>query len=323
CKFGKTIAYQSVVAVFGDSLEESHTNRFSEGFMRMLLNTTKGFLLGVTYRGIVVVVSPNVQQYTGYNEVDMLGRHIFQFVHSDDCEHLKSQLMPPLEFLGQYGELLVPDDAEGVRKISEALNQTKRQFVIRKSDKANLRNSGFHPCIRRARFKGERTMSSGNDVLFIGIARPSVDTFLSEKVIESFKMEYRTRHSIDGMIIEVDQRISYVIGYMTDEVRGVNAMNFMHYKDMRWVVVALREMYDQSRIIGESCYRIITKNGQLVYMRTLGKLDVDASTKAVTSFVCLNTMVTEEEGIALTTSMKKKYKMLIFNTDDITEDDME
>lgn len=41
------------------------------------------------------------------------------------------------------------------------------------------------------------------------------------------KYEYKTRHLIDGRIVEVDQRISLVAGYMTDEVSGVSPFSFM------------------------------------------------------------------------------------------------
>lgn len=77
--------------------------------------------------------------------------------------------------------------------------------------------------------------------MFIGVVRPATETFISESNMESHNMEYRTRHSIDGEIIQCDQRISLVTGYMTHEVHGVNAMNFMHRDDVRWVVIALRD----------------------------------------------------------------------------------
>lgn len=67
-----------------------------------------------------------------------------------------------------------------------------------------------------------------------------VETFMTESSMEAYRMEYRTRHSIDGEIMECEQRISLATGYMTHEVNGVNAMNFMHRDDVRWVIVALR-----------------------------------------------------------------------------------
>lgn len=73
------------------------------------------------------------------------------------------------------------------------------------------------------------------------MVRPVTETFIKERQMESFKMEYRTRHSVDGEIIQSEQRISLITGYMMHEVQGVNAMNFMHKDDVRWVIIALRE----------------------------------------------------------------------------------
>ncbi|CAF4751228.1 unnamed protein product [Pieris macdunnoughi] len=159
-------------------------------------------------------------------------------------------------------------------------------------------------------------------LVFIGIARPATETFMTERFLESFKMEYRTRHSIDGQIIQCEQRIALVTGYMTHEVSGVNAMNFMHRDDVRWVIIALREMYDENRLYGESCYRLMTKNGQFIYMRTRGHLDVDKNTNAVTSFVCTNTVVNEREGKELIRLMKKKFMLLVNNGDTKELDDI-
>lgn len=54
-------------------------------------------------------------------------------------------------------------------------------------------------------------------------------------------MEYKTRHLIDGSILDCDQRIGLVAGYMTDEVQGLSPFTFMHQDDMGWVIIALRQ----------------------------------------------------------------------------------
>lgn len=64
---------------------------------------------------------------------------------------------------------------------------------------------------------------------------------ICDRLLEACKFEYRTRHLIDGQIVECDQRISIVAGYLTDEVFRVNAFQFMHKDDVRWVMVALRQ----------------------------------------------------------------------------------
>ncbi|KAJ0183930.1 hypothetical protein K1T71_000353 [Dendrolimus kikuchii] len=323
--------------VFGETVGQTRNN-FSSGSAQQLLGFLKGFLLTITYRGLVVVVSQNVHEYIGYTEIDLLGQNIINIIHEDDRHMLKTQLIPNSQILGPNGELLIPDGPDGQEKIAEALAREKRQFIVRfkklsqrtepckyvtchvegsfrKSDKAC---KGYTKCcqmIRRVRARGDNPCSSGNDVVFIGVVRLATETFITESKMEAFKMEYRTRHSVDGEIIQCEPRISLVTGYMTHEVFGVNAMNFMHRDDVRWVVIALREMYDQHRLYGESCYRLMTKNGQIVYMRTRGRLEVDEGSRAVTSFVCTNTLVGEQEGKELIKLMKKKFSMLINNND--------
>lgn len=77
--------------------------------------------------------------------------------------------------------------------------------------------------------------------VFVGMVRPIIDTFATEKRIDEFTMEYRTRHSIDGCIMDCEQRIALATGYMVHEVKGVNAMNFMHRDDVGYVIIALRQ----------------------------------------------------------------------------------
>lgn len=61
------------------------------------------------------------------------------------------------------------------------------------------------------------------------------------RLVEAVKDEYITRHLVDGRIVNCDQRISYVAGYMTDEICGLSAFGYMHRDDVRWVMIALRQ----------------------------------------------------------------------------------
>lgn len=53
--------------MFGSSIDRGP--EFSMRFTETLLKNLKGFLITTTYKGIVVVVSKNVQEYLGYSEV--------------------------------------------------------------------------------------------------------------------------------------------------------------------------------------------------------------------------------------------------------------
>ncbi|XP_028032150.1 circadian locomoter output cycles protein kaput-like isoform X2 [Bombyx mandarina] len=322
-----------------------HTNPdFNPEFTDAVLKLFNGFLITTTYRGIIVVVSKNVHQYLGFPELDLLGQNLVNLTHPRDRQMLLEKLKPRSQVLGPNGELLIPNEPDGVYKVVEGLRREKRSFTIRlkkqgprsepaqyvmchiegsfrKADGANHTLSRCCQVVRRSRTRGEAPECSGNDIVFIGVVRPSVETFHSESRMESFCMEYRTRHSVDGQIVQCEQRISLVTGYMTHEVKGVNAMNFMHRDDVRWVATALRDMYDQHRLFGESCYRLITKNGQFIYMRTRGHLDIEKDSKAVTTFVCTNTVIGEEEGKRLIKMMKKRIALLTKTNDKLLKYD--
>ena len=82
-------------------------------------------------------------------------------------------------------------------------------------------------------------------------------------------------------------------------------------------------MYDYSSPYGESCYRLMARTGQFIYLRTRGYLDIDRDSNQVRSFVCHNALVDEEEGKKLVREMKKKFAIMIqeteFSTNDATD----
>ncbi|KPI97710.1 hypothetical protein RR46_07457 [Papilio xuthus] len=85
----------------------------------------------------------------------------------------------------------------------------------------------------------------------------------------------------------------------------------MHKDDVRWVICVLRQMYDQSREYGESYYRLITRSGHFIYMRTRGFLEIDPNTKKVQSFVCINRVISQEYGRKMMEEMKRKYSVIV------------
>lgn len=72
-------------------------------------------------------------------------------------------------------------------------------------------------------------------------------------------------------------------------------------------------MYDKGENTGNSCYRLLARNGQFIYLKTFGFLEVDG-TDTVESFICVNCLVPEDEGESLIQKMKERYSALVKNT---------
>ncbi|KAH8276007.1 hypothetical protein KR018_007093 [Drosophila ironensis] len=174
-----------------------------------------------------------------------------------------------------------------------------------------------HDAIAQAALHG----ISGNDIVLVAMARVLREERSPEEMDasgmafyrqpEPYQLEYQTRHLIDGSIIDCDQRIGLVAGYMKDEVRNLSPFCFMHLDDVRWVIVALRQMYDCNSDYGESCYRLLSRNGRFIYLHTKGFLEIDRGSNKVHSFLCVNTLLDEEAGKQKVLEMKEKFSTII------------
>ncbi|XP_055530543.1 circadian locomoter output cycles protein kaput-like isoform X2 [Wyeomyia smithii] len=350
--------------VFGKSQPEPASAvkpEVQDSLFRML----NGFLLTVTCRGQIVLVSASVEQLLGHCQTDLYGQNLFNFIHPDDINLLKQQLVPsnivnlfdssspstaststaaartPTAPAADASEELHRRSQEEEDEIDQKLRQDRRKFAIRiaragpRSEptayelvtidgcfrRADAAPRGIKPSgpsglqlLRRARGRDDEISLhsiNGNDIVLVAMARVQKVPSICDRLIEACKYEYKTRHLIDGRIVQCDHRISMVAGYMTSEVSGLSPFTFMHKDDVRWVIVALRQMYDYNQKDGESCYRLMTRTGDFVYLKTRGYLEVDNDTKVVQSFVCINTLVSEEEGRRLVRGMKRKFSVMV------------
>uniref|UniRef100_A0A1Q3FTH3 Putative aryl-hydrocarbon receptor nuclear translocator n=1 Tax=Culex tarsalis TaxID=7177 RepID=A0A1Q3FTH3_CULTA len=331
-----------------------------------LFRMLNGFLLTVTCRGQIVLVSASVEQFLGHCQTDLYGQSLFGLVHPDDLSLLKQQLVPT-NLVNLFESSTVSstsssssarsrstEDKEDAQKrsrdeeaeIDERLRQDRRRFnmriaragprseptayemvtvdgCFRRADAAprGLKSSGPSglQLLRRGRGGREDGISlhsiNGNDIVLVAMVRAMKVPTICDRLIEACKYEYKTRHLIDGRIVQCDHRISVVAGYMTNEVSGLSPFTFMHKDDVRWVIVALRQMYDYNQPNGESCYRLMTRTGDFIYLKTRGYLEVDDSTKVVKSFVCINTLVSDDEGRRLVQEMKRKFSVIVDQKD--------
>ncbi|XP_054727852.1 uncharacterized protein LOC129237260 [Anastrepha obliqua] len=335
--------YLRVQYIFGESLN-SPRPQYTDSLMEML----DRFFIALTCHGQIVLISSSVEQHLGHCQTDLYGQNILNITHPEDQNIMKQQLIPT--DLEQLFDIQTDDDSANSRPrtkeeeeyIDKRLRDDKRNFTVRlaragpRSEptayeivniEGNFRRSDAAPrgmkintfpsnmqMIRRSRGRDDAIplhTISGNDIVLIATARIIRLPKVINSVTAANSMEYKTRHLIDGSIIDCDQRIGLVAGYMTNEVCGLSPFTFMHQDDVRWVIVALRQMYDCYNSSGESTYRLITRNGHFIYLRSKGYLEVHKETKKVHSFICINTLLDEEEGKRRIQEMKNKFSMIV------------
>ncbi|KAG6440700.1 aryl hydrocarbon receptor nuclear translocator-like protein 1 [Manduca sexta] len=304
--------------VFGDTIKCCHIETWSSGFLKFF-DLIGGVMFGVTCRGRLFIVSPNIQEKLGYCHVDLLGQDFYKYVHERDHEILRHHIYPAELQTGcdkrlfeQHHNFHIRVMRSGARSDPPRYERCRIDGVLRRSDKATANGVQDEQTIRRQRVRVNKTFSSsGNDFVFIGMIHVLSSNLPARILPPTAYSEYWTRHLIDGRIVQCDQSISLAAGYMTEEVTGTSAFFFMHKEDVRWVICVLRQMYDDSREFGESYYRLMSRSGHFIYMRTRGFLEIDRETKKVQSFVCVNSVIGEEYGKKMMEEMKRKYSVIV------------
>ncbi|XP_029172433.1 circadian locomoter output cycles protein kaput-like isoform X2 [Nylanderia fulva] len=308
-----------------------------------------GFFLVITTKGKIVYVSRQVEQHLGHAQNELLGQSLYNFVYCDDHVELTRNLTPdgmqPMQMtpsptgVAQVHDLVHDNNSSSSEDSTTNHNRTndkklfqeqRRNFKIRLAQRANSRRENTqYACFdisgvlrlaeacKNTDANGNRgrhrdVVTTNNDIVFAGVATYPRRRPINElSIMDANKDEYVTRHLIDGRIIFCDHRVSVVAGYMSEEVSGLNAFAFMHKDDFRWTMIGLRQMYDHAETCSSSCYRLLTKTGEFIYLRTHGYLEYDKDTKQVISFVCVNTLVSEDEGVQLIKEMKERFSATV------------
>ncbi|XP_066590181.1 neuronal PAS domain-containing protein 2-like isoform X2 [Prorops nasuta] len=350
-------AYLRIQYTLGPGVPQSQFNDFDlEQYFSDTFIGNGGFFIVMTSTGKIVYISRQVEQHLGHAPIDLLGQSLYDYVHPDDHTELTRNITP--DEMQPSGSMAAIKDStadnnsnssdDTIPSRSErrpSFQEKRRSFKIQMSQRAVSRRE--HPqyeCIhlsgvlrlaealKKNEANGNRRQrensTTSNDIIFVGVARLlKKRTFTELSLVEANRNEYVTRHLLDGRIIYCDHRISVVAGYLSEEVSGRNAFQFMHAKDCKWTAIELRQMYVRGESFGSSCYRLRSKNGEYIFLRTHGYLEFDKTTKTVVSFVCVNMLVSSEEGTKLMKEMKERFSATITNSsmpmieDDEQDDD--
>ncbi|XP_065162211.1 basic helix-loop-helix ARNT-like protein 1 isoform X1 [Atheta coriaria] len=259
-----------------------------------------GFLMILAGNGKVIFVSPTVENILGHLQTDLMGQSVFNVIAPDDQSRFKTYLRTDLVTESDWRKYFNLRLRRAGPRSESPVYEAIEVMGVKQVTRSHLPEAESHS-------RDLQAVNTDMWVFFMRLNRPEP---ITDQLMEASKDEYVTRHLIDGRIINCDQRISFIAGYMIEEVSGLTAFKFMHRDDVRWVMIALRQMYDKGEARGNSCYRLLSRTGQFIYLRTYGFLEID-STGIVKSFICVNKLVTEKEGVKLITEMKQRYSPLV------------
>ncbi|GJQ79627.1 Met [Trypoxylus dichotomus] len=199
---------------------------------QLVCEQLKGFLMILTVTGKIVFVSYTVEHLLGHLQTDLMGQSIFNLISPEDVDRFRMYINPNSDMSEadwrKYFNIHIK--RAGPRNESPVYELVNIMGMQRPTDNSNTLVNGRDLT---------STTNNTNDlwIFFVRILRPESPI---AHIIEA-NNEYITRHLVDGRIINCDQRISFIAGYMIEEVSGLSAFKFMHREDVRWVMIALRQ----------------------------------------------------------------------------------
>uniref|UniRef100_A0A146LNU6 Aryl hydrocarbon receptor nuclear translocator-like protein 1 n=2 Tax=Lygus hesperus TaxID=30085 RepID=A0A146LNU6_LYGHE len=326
-------AYLRVHQTLAKTKEEYHRLSIPIKWCQLILDGMDGMLLVITASGKVVFISHNIEALLGHSQTDLLGQSLYNITSLEDHEELKANLTPspsPAEDLDRPSTSASTSSA-GSSDSTWKRDLERRSFYLRLRHKSTPRGEQpqyevVHivghlrvpsPPPTKKRSPGGGSSSEGaqhlnQEVVLVAMMKPFKEIRItSSSFLEASREEWISRHLIDGTIVYSDHRISVVSGYMAEEVTGDFAFRYMHEDDVRWVLIALRQMYFRGESYGKSCYRLMSKTGEYIYIRTHGYLELNEDTHSVQSFVCINTLVPKDEGEQHIKEMKELYTPMV------------
>uniref|UniRef100_A0A3Q1GJC9 Aryl hydrocarbon receptor n=1 Tax=Acanthochromis polyacanthus TaxID=80966 RepID=A0A3Q1GJC9_9TELE len=262
----------------GDNDKSGGTDgKIPEG--ELLLQALNGFVLVITASGTIFYSSHTIQDYLGFHQTDVMHQSVYELVHTEDQQELRSNLHwalnPPAIPTPDSSSSLVTYNPEQLPPENSSF--LERSFVCR--FRCLLDNSsGFLALNIQGRLKflhgqNQRQENGGKappQLALFAIATPLQPPSILE--IRTKNMIFRTKHKLDFTPLACDAKGKIVLGYTEAElrVRG-SGYQFIHAADMLYCA----ENHVRMMKTGESgltVFRLLTKENRWKWVQANARL---------------------------------------------------
>lgn len=308
--------YQTPLVRGADRRRVTKATRWRPKFLNIehlqdLLEVAEGFVLVTSTTGKVIYVSPSVERYLGYQNIEMIGHSIFTFLHSADVpavhDCFEALLQGPMR---RRGDVFSSERCSFFCRIRER-NQPRSEVLTyqvihvvghltgpaESSDVGPPAASGLEKLMDDSNDDDDDAPGGQSSYLFKTFVRVvNTSPYKELSLVDAIQDEYVTRHKLDGTIIFADHRLSTLTGHLPHEVLGISAHKYLHPNDVAIALFAQKQMFANNSGKGVVVYRLRNRDGTFIYMRSAGYLQYDQTTMQVDHFVCINSLMSSEDG---------------------------
>nr|XP_015091198.1 aryl hydrocarbon receptor nuclear translocator-like protein 2 isoform X1 [Vicugna pacos] len=290
----------------------------------LILKTAEGFLFVVgCERGKILFVSKSVSKTLNYDQADLTGQSLFDFLHPKDVAKVKEQLsssdISPREMLidAKTG-LQVHSNFHTAR--SRVYSGSRRSFFCRiKSCKISVKEE--YDCLPNSKKKDHRKFytihctgylrnwppntagmeeerenkkdrSNSTCLVALGRLRPCIGPQNSGE-IKVKPTEFITRFAMNGKFVYVDQRATAILGYLPQELLGTSCYEYFHQDDHSNLTDKHKAVLQSKEKIFTDSYKFRAKDGSFVTLKSQWFSFTNPWTKELEYIVSVNTLVLE------------------------------
>lgn len=294
----------------------------------LILEAADGFLFVVQCdTGRIIYVSDSVCPVLNQSQSDWFGNTIYDLVHPDDLEKVREQLSTTdSQNTGRILDLKTGTVKKEGHQSSIRLCMGSRRGFICRMKMGNVRvdpvtanhtvrvrqrntfgpsSDGSHysvihvtgyirnwPPSNRGVQQIERTDGEEphSHCCLVGIGRLQVTsaTNCNDLMGPNASSEFITRHSIDGKFTFVDQRVTAVLGYQSQELLGKSAFDFYHPEDQAHMKDSFDQVLKLKGQVMSIMYRFRASNREWIWLRTSSFSFQNPYTDEVEYIVCNN-----------------------------------
>ncbi|XP_037835882.1 aryl hydrocarbon receptor nuclear translocator-like protein 2 isoform X2 [Kryptolebias marmoratus] len=289
----------------------------------LLLKAAEGFLLVVRCdRAKILFISESVSKILNFNQLELTGQSLFDFIHPKDISKVKEQLSSS-EVLPRQR---LTDGSAGVQVQAEPhlgpphlTSGARRSFFCRmKHSRLTGKHEDKHSLPRTAKKKdfyrfctlhctgymrtwpssqldpegdgGDKETSSLSCLVTMCRLHPNV-SHQPPRDVHVKATEFVTRCAIDGKFTFVDQQATTVIGYLPQEVLGTSCYEYFHQDDLQHLAGKHRQVLRSKEKVETQRYKFKTKYGSYVSLQSQWAGFTNPWTKEIEFIVSLNRVI--------------------------------
>uniref|UniRef100_A0A8C1ATE0 Hypoxia inducible factor 1 subunit alpha, like 2 n=1 Tax=Cyprinus carpio carpio TaxID=630221 RepID=A0A8C1ATE0_CYPCA len=256
-----------------------------ESHERELLDSALGgFVVLLSLNGKVIFTTKGVTTHTGINQMDLIGRSLFEFLHPCDQMEVKNILT---RLIGNRGQ----QECDMFLRIKSMVNQKLAPWKIIQctGKKKSSATPGSSCLVLQCRVLPMQEISELNAAL-------NTSTFMS---VHSPDMKFTYCHS----------RVVKLTGFCDTELLGQSVYQYYHPSDSQQMRKAHVYLLSKGQV-STGKYRLLHGHGGYVWAETDASLVCNSRTGVPESIVCINYILSGVEQPDLTYLLKQTDQLL-------------